>query len=93
MEVHTGDVRGGGTDANVFLTLCGRHGNSPKTHLHDCFCDRGSVAMVTLKTVNLGPLATAVVEHDNSGFASDWFLEKVWLVPIEPFCHAALLEK
>ena len=33
MEVHTGDVRGGGTDANVFLTLRGSNGCSPKTRL------------------------------------------------------------
>ena len=33
LEVHTGDVRGGGTDANVFLTLRGSNGCSPKTHL------------------------------------------------------------
>ena len=33
VEVHTGDVRGGGTDANIFLTLRGSNGCSPKTHL------------------------------------------------------------
>lgn len=33
VEVHTGDVRGGGSDANVFLTLGGANGSSPKTHL------------------------------------------------------------
>ena len=33
LEVYTGDVRGGGTDANVFLTLRGSNGCSPKTHL------------------------------------------------------------
>lgn len=29
----TGDVRGAGTDANVFVTLFGEHGITPKTHL------------------------------------------------------------
>ena len=44
VEVHTGDVRGGGTDANVFLTLRGSNGCSPKTrltvyvHYDMCWC-------------------------------------------------------
>ena len=29
----TGDVRGAGTDANVFITLFGENGLSPKLHL------------------------------------------------------------
>ena len=41
--------------------------------------------MVTLETVYLGPLVVAIVEHDNSGFTPDWFLEKVWFVPMETF--------
>lgn len=36
VEVHTGDVRGGGSDANVFITLGGANGSSPKTHLKVC---------------------------------------------------------
>lgn len=29
----TGDERGAGTDANVFVTLFGDYGNTPKVHL------------------------------------------------------------
>lgn len=29
----TGDVRGAGTDANVFITIFGENGLSPKLHL------------------------------------------------------------
>lgn len=29
----TGDERGAGTDANVFITLFGDYGNTPKVHL------------------------------------------------------------
>lgn len=29
----TGDERGAGTDANVFITLFGDYGNTPKIHL------------------------------------------------------------
>ena len=101
MEVHTGDVRGGGTDANVFLTLKGSNGCSPKTHLkvihtfcivlvpccltlslclsplQGCSFDRGSVEVVSLLCRDLGLLSRVTVEQDGSGFAPDWFLEKV----------------
>ena len=31
--VATGDVRGAGTDANVFITMFGENGLTPKLHL------------------------------------------------------------
>ena len=36
MDVYTGNVRGGGTDANVFLTLVGPQAATPKTQLKVC---------------------------------------------------------
>ena len=33
--MNTGDVRGGGTDANIFLTVFGEHGSTPKTKLEN----------------------------------------------------------
>ena len=33
VEVHTGTVRGAGTDANVFITLFGDKGDTPKLKL------------------------------------------------------------
>ena len=33
ITVSTGDVRGGGTDANVFVTLIGERGATPKTQM------------------------------------------------------------
>ena len=34
VDVYTGDVRGGGTDANVFLTIFGDKGDSGERKLH-----------------------------------------------------------
>ena len=34
VNVYTGDVRGGGTDANVFLTMFGDKGDSGERKLH-----------------------------------------------------------
>ncbi len=34
VDVHTGDVRGAGTDANVFLTIFGDKGDSGERKLH-----------------------------------------------------------
>ena len=33
--VYTGDIRGGGTDANVFITVFGEYGSTPKTKLEN----------------------------------------------------------
>ena len=40
VTVATGDVRGGGTDAAVFLTLAGTKGSSPKTQLQVSYLAR-----------------------------------------------------
>ncbi len=102
LEVETGDVRGAGTDANVFITLVGSHASTPKTqlvvcfstvqsdpvplqaltspplYLQDCCFDRGKVGVATLAcSCDLGALTRVIVEHDNTGFGPDWFLDQV----------------
>ena len=53
VDVYTGDVRGAGTDANVFLTIFGDRGDSGERKLHksetnrDKF-ERGQVCMISL---------------------------------------------
>ena len=34
VEVYTGDNFGAGTDANVYLEICGERGDTGKRHLH-----------------------------------------------------------
>ncbi len=81
-EVLTGDVRGGGTEANVFLTLHGSTQSSSKHQLHGDFT-RGSTVRTEISCPsNLGPIKTVTVAHDNSGFGADWFLDHIILHPL-----------
>ena len=54
----TGDVRGAGTDANVFITVFGKKGRTPKIQLtngSDSF-ERGQTDVFKIKTNNLDPI-------------------------------------
>ncbi|XP_063398724.1 lipoxygenase homology domain-containing protein 1-like isoform X1 [Mytilus trossulus] len=81
--VYTGDVSGAGTNANVFITLFGEHGDSGKRPLKQSFrnlFEKNQVDKFTLECLDLGELIKVRVEHDNSGFRPGWFLEKVEVV-------------
>ncbi|XP_037981638.1 lipoxygenase homology domain-containing protein 1 isoform X2 [Motacilla alba alba] len=80
----TGDVRGAGTDANVFVTLFGEHGITPKTHLTSNTDKRSSTAfersktdVFRVKTNNVGQIKKIRIEHDNTGLNAGWFLDRV----------------
>ena len=78
--VITGDVKGAGTDANVFLTIYGVNGDSGKRHLRQKFrnlFERGRTERFVLETLDLGELLRVKVEHDNSGNHCGWYLECV----------------
>ena len=81
VEVHTGNVRGGGTCANVFVTLMGSKGTSSKTLVKSDDdggnFDRGSVVTSQLECADIGRIKSLTIEHDNSGFGPDWFLDKI----------------
>ena len=89
VQVGTGDVKGGGTDAAVFVTLCGSRGCSAKTRLLGEF-DRGSVVSAHVTSADIGKLEKVVIEHDNSGFHSDWFLDKVSYVNVFTNMHVMM---
>ncbi|XP_022094211.1 lipoxygenase homology domain-containing protein 1-like isoform X2 [Acanthaster planci] len=77
----TGDVKGAGSDSNVYITLFGMRGTSKKTPLKpqpgaDPF-ERGNSDVFTFKCNNVGPLRKIRIEHDNTGFAPGWFLDRV----------------
>ncbi|XP_031413077.1 lipoxygenase homology domain-containing protein 1 [Meleagris gallopavo] len=80
----TGDVRGAGTDANVFVTLFGEFGITPKTHLTSNTDKRSSTAfersktdVFRVKTNNVGQIKKIRIEHDNTGLNAGWFLDRV----------------
>lgn len=80
INVHTGNVRGAGTCANVFVTLTGSKATSGKTLIkpeQSGSFDRGSVVTAQTECVDVGRLRSLTVEHDNSGFGPDWFLDRI----------------
>nr|XP_015194523.1 PREDICTED: lipoxygenase homology domain-containing protein 1 isoform X1 [Lepisosteus oculatus] len=76
----TGDVRGAGTDANVFVTLFGEYGITPKVHLASksrTAFEKNKTDVFRIKTNNVGPIKKLRIEHDNTGMNASWFLDRV----------------
>ncbi|XP_060929737.1 lipoxygenase homology domain-containing protein 1-like [Limanda limanda] len=76
----TGDVKGAGTDANVFVTLFGEFGVTPKVHLASksrTAFEKNKTDVFRVKTHNVGPLKKLRIEHDNTGMNGSWFLDRV----------------
>ncbi|XP_039606557.1 lipoxygenase homology domain-containing protein 1-like [Polypterus senegalus] len=76
----TGDVRGAGTDANVFVTLFGEFGITPKVHLASksrTAFEKNKTDVFRIKTNNVGPIKKIRIEHDNTGLNASWFLDRV----------------
>uniref|UniRef100_A0A8B9L5M6 Lipoxygenase homology domains 1b n=1 Tax=Astyanax mexicanus TaxID=7994 RepID=A0A8B9L5M6_ASTMX len=78
--VITGDVKGAGTDANVFVTIYGVNGDSGKRALKQKFrnlFERGRTDRFVLEMLDLGDLLRVKVEHDNTSQTPGWYLECV----------------
>ena len=99
LHITTGARPGAGTDARVYMQLCG-HGS----------CDSGRVwlegggktlgrgqtdSFSILSPRLVAPLESLVVGHDNTGHAPGWFLEKVrghgepWSTDLVQTCKCA----
>ncbi|KAM4028013.1 oxygen-regulated protein 1 [Anomaloglossus baeobatrachus] len=84
--VYTGDIRGAGTDANVFVTLFSDNGNSfgpvqLKQPLEDIKPFQiGQVATFIISAKNIGRISHIEISHDGKGLGNGWFLEKVEIV-------------
>ncbi|XP_057675207.1 lipoxygenase homology domain-containing protein 1-like isoform X3 [Corythoichthys intestinalis] len=76
----TGDIKGAGTDANVFVTLFGEFGVTPKAHLASksrTAFEKNKTDVFRIKTHNVGALKKLRIEHDNTGMNASWFLDRV----------------
>ncbi|KAM9810394.1 lipoxygenase homology domain-containing protein 1-like [Neosynchiropus ocellatus] len=80
----TGDERGAGTDANVFVTLFGEYGITPKFHLASntekrsrTAFERAKTDVFRIRTHNVGAIKKIRIEHDNTGLNASWFLDRV----------------
>ncbi|XP_036363166.1 lipoxygenase homology domain-containing protein 1-like isoform X1 [Octopus sinensis] len=81
VKVVTGDVFGAGTDANVFLTIYGDHGDTSERNLSKSQnmnkFERSQEDIFTLNAIDLGKLKKIKIWHDNSGSNAAWFLDYV----------------
>ena len=81
--VETGDIRGAGTDANVFVALSGNKDNMAERKLesHPENFERGRRDEFTVKTDSLlGTIERVHVSHDNTGPSPAWYIEKVTVI-------------
>lgn len=78
--VITGDEKGAGTDANVFVTVYGSNGDSGRRQLRQKFrnlFERGRTDRFLLEMLDMGELQKVRVEHDNTGVNPGWLLDRV----------------
>nr|XP_014352354.1 PREDICTED: lipoxygenase homology domain-containing protein 1 [Latimeria chalumnae] len=86
--VYTGDVYGGGTDANVFLTICGDMGDTgerklSKSESNSNKFERGQSDRFMIEAVDLGQIYKIKIRHDDTMLNADWYLEKVEIMDDE----------
>ncbi|XP_067681544.1 lipoxygenase homology domain-containing protein 1-like [Haliotis asinina] len=81
ITVITGHKKMAGTDAKVYLTLYGKSGSSPKLHLPDDKnkkrFERNSEDHFKFRIKDIGEIKRIRIEHDGSGLAAGWNLQKV----------------
>lgn len=78
--VVTGDEKGAGTDANVFITLFGSNGDSGRRALRQRvrnLFERGRTERFTIELLDMGDLTHVIVEHDSKGLNPSWLLDRV----------------
>ncbi|XP_043544289.1 lipoxygenase homology domain-containing protein 1-like isoform X6 [Chiloscyllium plagiosum] len=79
--VVTGDLWNGGTEANVFIVIYGKQGDTGSRQLirsnNPLKFRKGQTDIFYVKAVHLGNLQKLVIGHDGLGAGNGWFLEKV----------------
>jgi len=80
VEVHTGDVKYAGTDANVTIQIFGGAGDTGTRQLQNKWkndFERGHVDIFAVEAADLGELERVRIGHDGTGFGAGWHLDKV----------------
>ncbi|MBN2739222.1 MAG: hypothetical protein JXR70_19745 [Spirochaetales bacterium] len=79
VTIHTADVFGAGTNADVFVTLYGECGNSSETELdkpgYNDFERNDTDSYNVVASMDLGTIRSVKIRHDNSGSGSGWKLD------------------
>ncbi|CAE1278375.1 unnamed protein product [Acanthosepion pharaonis] len=82
IQIKTGDVRGAGTDANVFIKIFGIKDDTEIFNLttaenHTNKFERGHIDMFKINAADIGEIKKIKIGHDNSFPGAGWFLDKV----------------
>ena len=76
----TGDKFGAGTDANVFITMFGKTGDTGKRALvkaGENLFERNVTSTFDLECKSLGGVSKIIIEHDNKGVGASWHCDSV----------------
>ncbi len=80
-EVHTGDKRGAGTNANVYMTLYTENGEGPpiklNTRISGNAFERGDIDKFSFSYEYFKEIKYINISHDNKGAGAGWFLDKI----------------
>lgn len=81
VEVHTGDRRGAGTNANVYLTLSTESGDGAPIKLNSKIkgnaFESDSVDKLTVLQSTFQQLNSINIRHDNKGVGAGWYLDEI----------------
>ncbi|XP_038600030.1 lipoxygenase homology domain-containing protein 1 isoform X2 [Tachyglossus aculeatus] len=81
MTVWTGDIEGGGTDSNIFMTLYGVNGSTEEIQLDkkkDRF-EREQDDTFIVEIADIAPFTKMRIRIDGLGTRPEWYLEKILL--------------
>lgn len=93
--VKTGDVKGAGTDSNVYIVLVDEDGDKSRNVLLDCNWrndfEQGNTDTFQIRNVpSLGHVKTINLWRDTSGVNDDWFVE---YIKIKQYTLGKVLDK
>ncbi len=81
VEVRTGDKRGAGTNANVYLTLNTEAGTGAPLKLNNRISgnafERNDVDNLTIEHIYFRTLKSINIRHDNKGAGAGWYLDEI----------------
>ncbi len=81
VKIFTGDVAGGGTDANVFIVLQGSKNKTKPIKLNELVAknafEAGNLDIFKIVSKDLGALQKITVWHDEKWLADGWYLNKI----------------
>ncbi|CAF3698383.1 unnamed protein product [Rotaria sp. Silwood1] len=77
INVITADKFDSGTDAHVYIIIFGEYNDTVKSITNKDPFEKGHKDLFEIETIDIGQPKKIKIGHDNSGFASDWLLERV----------------